>query len=125
MEITKRYANEDWTREYTWIKHGDTLYIANSTYDEKDIVKQAGLRWHPILRVWWTNDINRAAKLSEYADTACSDELESVRKQRFESTQASRAVDTSVELSHPDGIDYFGFQRAGIVFCLRVFGVLK
>lgn len=46
-------------------------------------------------------------------------------KREFERAQeASRATDVDVEIPKPDGLDYLPFQRAGIVYALRVFGEL-
>jgi SWI/SNF-related matrix-associated actin-dependent regulator of chromatin subfamily A-like protein 1 len=116
MKITKRFVEERWNELYSWLKFGDTLYIAVSSYEEKDQVKQAGFRWQPDFKLWWTNDINRAAKLSEYADPSCKDELDAVRKTNFQSLQDSRAPNADFKVPCPEGLTYRPYQLAGIKY---------
>jgi len=37
-------------------------YIAESQYIEKDILKEAGFRWDPADKVWWTNSLDIASR---------------------------------------------------------------
>lgn len=41
---------------------------------------------------------------------------------REETMEASRATDADVTIPCPDGIDYLPYQRAGIVFALKLWG---
>ena len=43
-------------------------YILQCAFSEKDIPKNAGMRWHPADRVWATTDSAIAEKLLQYAD---------------------------------------------------------
>lgn len=122
MNITTRISDKGWTLTNRWLKLGTRLYIAVSTFAEKDMAKGAGFRWNPDKRVWWTNDANNAAKLSEWADVTCKEELDQIRKRNFASTIASKATTTDRDIPHPEGLDYYPFQKAGVAFCLNVFG---
>jgi hypothetical protein len=42
-----------------------------------------------------------------------------------ESCGASRALDSDIEIPAPAGLEYLPFQRAGIAYALRKFGVIK
>ena len=47
----------------------DEIFVANSQYHEKDIVKEAGgFRWHPTKKHWWTKFIDGPLNLIEYLD---------------------------------------------------------
>ena len=122
MQITKRYVDDRMSQSVgSWLKVGDIIYVAISNFSEKDTVKSAGFRWFPDSKIWWTNDPSRAAKLSEWADPSCRDELDERRKKNFESVTMSRASTTERVFPKPDGLDYYPFQKAGIQFCLNVF----
>jgi SWI/SNF-related matrix-associated actin-dependent regulator 1 of chromatin subfamily A len=99
-------------------------YIACSTYNEREIPKAAGFRWDPEAREWWTPDPSRAAKLVQYADDSCRDELLATREESAKREQASRATDVDIDIPRPAGLEYFPFQRAGIAYALRVPNVL-
>ena len=121
MQITRRMVNSDWLREFPWLQGRSYVYVALCSFTEKDTVKGAGFRWSPIFHIWWTPELDNAAKLSEWADSTCREELEERRSQNFKSLTASRAASTDREFPHPEGYDYYPFQKAGIAFCLDVF----
>lgn len=106
------------------------IFVAQSSFTEKDIVKAAGFRWHgyecksncPACKkglehkIWWTDDAEKAAKLIEYADESTKQRLEKIAKQLDETLIASRATDLNIEIPAPDGLAYMPFQKAGIAF---------
>jgi len=38
---------------------------------------------------------------------------------------ASRAVDADIDIPAPAGLSYLPFQKAGVLYCLRIFGDVK
>jgi SWI/SNF-related matrix-associated actin-dependent regulator 1 of chromatin subfamily A len=103
------------------------VFVAESSYAEKDIPKAAGLRWHGgdcrphcpacaagLGRVWWTDDRVRAARLIEYADPDTRALLGEVQAAQA----ASRATDAAVTVATPEGLAHYPFQRAGIAYAL-------
>lgn len=44
-------------------------------------------------------------------------------KRRAEAIKASVATDADIEIPCPDGFEYLGYQRAGVVFMLNRFGI--
>jgi len=94
------------------------LYIWQGDYLTKDIPKNAGLRWNPEKKVWWTKSIDVAAKLLEYADDSCAKELSAYLTQKVDNIKASRAEDADIDLPVPEGLEYRPFQRAGIKYAL-------
>lgn len=106
------------------------VFVAHSSFTEKEIVKNAGFLWHgyeckkncPACKkglehkVWWTDDAEKAAKLIDYADFPTKERLESIAKELSETQIASRAVDLDIEIPVPDGLSYMPFQKAGIAF---------
>ena len=93
-----------------------TQFIADSTFQEKDILKAARWRWNPDIKKWWTDDVAKAAKLVEFADEDTKDELEAIAKERIEKLNASSAKDAKISVPAPKGLEYMPFQRAGIAF---------
>ena len=58
------------------IKKSENRWVAESTYQEKDILKAARWRWNPDIKKWWTDDRDKAAKLIEFADADAQGELQ-------------------------------------------------
>jgi SWI/SNF-related matrix-associated actin-dependent regulator 1 of chromatin subfamily A len=96
-------------------REGDR-FIAISTFAEKDIPKSAGFRWDRELKAWCTGDRLVAAKLADYADDTCREELAAAATERTEALAASRAVDADIDVPCPEGLEYRPYQRAGIAF---------
>lgn len=108
----------------------DGIFIAISTYEERQILKEAGFLFHPGLveckagpqtcpackaklgRGWWTKRSEVAVRLSRRTDPKATDQLST----HIKAVQASRAMDADFDVPVPDGISYFGFQKAGIFF---------
>jgi hypothetical protein len=81
------------------IKQGPN-WIAASSYDERHLPKDARFRWDPAKRHWWTDKVEIAAKLAEYATDDVRDELTAhftartaEKAEKAENVTASRAVD--------------------------------
>lgn len=113
-------GNKEWAY---WVKMGDTVYYCQSSFEEKDIPKQAGFSWHRNgKKVWWTNDKNKAAKLADYAvSLELREDLMQLKHQQNVSFESSKAATADIEIPHNEGMDYFPFQRAGILYCLQKF----
>lgn len=94
----------------------DGNYIAESTFEEREVPKAAGFRWSPDRRCWWTADKSRAAKLVRYADDTLRAELEGIEAERQATIAASAATDADMAIPCPEGLSYLPFQRAGIAF---------
>lgn len=103
------------------------------TYDNKETLKQCGFKfdWEkPKDQQRWycLGATQRLAGLRTLAPTispeakAKFDEFESARVANIE---ASRATDADTDIPCPTGLSYLPYQKAGIVFALRVFGDLK
>ena len=98
-------------------------YILQCAFSEKDIPKNAGMRWHPADRVWATTDSAIAEKFACYADENVKAGIVAAKKVVEQKVEESRAIDSDVIIPTPAGLEYMPFHRAGIVSCLRHFGV--
>lgn len=121
------------------------VFQLQSTYEERQAPQLAGFFWHggkckepngPYkqaweckackaglpLKVWWTADKSRAARLAPYADDAAKAAL----AETLASLEASRAVATEAQLDLPlpKGRELLGFQKAGIQYCIAHNNVL-
>ncbi len=102
------------------------VFVADSTFAEKDTVKAAGFWWHGggcrpgcqgcaaklPLKVWWTPKQPSAARLLEYCDEAAKQALAG----HVAKVEASKATDADVEIPAPAGLSYLPYQRAGIAY---------
>lgn len=101
-------------------------FVARCSYEQKDIVKAAGFRWDRDGRVWFTNDPAAAAQFSDAgAAQRIMQHLADQQAERADAVVASRANDADIDIPCPEGLAYLPYQRAGIVFALKLFGVLK
>lgn len=68
-------------------------------------------------RLWYTADPFYALKLIKYAvDDDVKDQLLEFRHEMRRRLKLSRAMDADIEIPVPDGLNYYGFQRAGIAY---------
>ena len=98
------------------IKKSENRWVAESTYQEKDILKAARWRWNPDIKKWWTDDRDKAARLIEFADADAQGELQKIAEERVAKLNASSATDADIAVPAPEGLEYMPFQRAGIAF---------
>ena len=96
----------------------NNIWTFEGTFHEKQVPKEAGFRWNPDEKCWWTDDINKAALLHAIADDAAKSELEAVRGHQEASFEASRATDATLDIPAPEGLSYMPFQRAGVAYAL-------
>ena len=104
-------------------KLGDK-YVWTGGYDTRDLPKQAGFRWSPEERRWWTTFKDSAARLSQYAGSELKADLESYSANKTKSLNESRAATADIDLPRPDGQEYLPFQKAGIQYALQRKNVL-
>lgn len=93
----------------------DNWYVWQGGYETKDIPKAAKFRWNADKKRWETNILEYALNLREYAEEPLRSELEGYLK-RYED---SAATDADVNIPAPDGLSYFGYQRAGIAYAMN------
>lgn len=117
MVLTKIPGDSTWA---PWVNDSSNIYILESEFDERHIPKEAKFRWHGYkYRKWWTDSIDVASKLAEYADHTCREELLSIKYQREQSFELSKKASIDREFKAPDGLKYFPFQNAGIQYMLN------
>lgn len=99
-----------------WMFHCDVL--------QNDPARAAGFRWNKALQAWETSDPSAALRLKGFASPVIAAELESLHQQREAARLASRATDADIDLPRPEGLNYLGYQKAGIAYGLNKPGVL-
>lgn len=100
------------------------VWIWEGGYETKNMPKAAGLRWNPEGKYWWTQYIDSASKLVEYAEGDAKVELQTYLNEKSASIAQSKAADTVSEIPAPDGLKYLPFQKAGIEYALNHQNVL-
>jgi len=56
---------------------GSSFWACETHISERHVPKAAGFKWSG--KFWWTDEIKKAAKLKEFADASCKDELDTVK----------------------------------------------
>jgi SWI/SNF-related matrix-associated actin-dependent regulator 1 of chromatin subfamily A len=96
----------------------DDRFVARTSYDERTLPKQAGFRWDPAEKCWWTTDSSKAQALRDFADEETAETLARLAEIAQVSLEASRATDADIDIPAPEGKKYMPFQRAGIAYAL-------
>jgi SWI/SNF-related matrix-associated actin-dependent regulator 1 of chromatin subfamily A len=101
------------------IKLADGKYKAETTFEERSLPKQAGFRWNPEGKYWWTDKRENAARLANYADADVAAELAGLHQQQKEALAESRAADADIEIPIAEGESYLPYQRGGIGYAIK------
>ncbi len=96
------------------LSHTEEFFFCESTFAEKDIPKNAGFRWDPARRRWWTENSAKAEKLRQYADESALAALTQIE----EKIVASTATTTTFDPPCPEGQSFLPYQKAGIEYAL-------
>lgn len=106
------------------ITYSNNTFIWSGSYSEKDRPKEAGFKWHPGLKKWYTKNPLVGYNLIAEADLSARHALRGV----FQSHLYSNLIDSanglfSPRVPAPDGLSYLPFQEAGIwAACRRLKG---
>lgn len=69
--------------------------------------------------VWWTGASRIAMKVSEYADEAAQLAIGEAMAKRERILAESRAEDSDITVQVPEGLEPFGYQRAGLAYASK------
>lgn len=95
------------------------LFVANAIYDERFIPKQAGFRWDPAAKKWYTADVAKAKRLQPYCDQAALRALGVLAAKQEASVEASHAEVADIDVPCPPGLAFRPFQRAAVAYALQ------
>lgn len=105
-------------------KWGDK-WICFCTFAEKDVPKQAGFRWDPHARQWWTPSADIAMRIaSPEARAKWAADLKAELESKALRIEESRLASSDVVLPCREGMAYLPYQCAGIVAAAARPGVL-
>lgn len=100
-------------------------WVVTIPYQHRQHAKDAGFRWDPNQRHWYTMSAEIAARLSNpEVQAARRNEFVRAVEERKALIEESRAASADVDLPAPDGLSYLPFQRAGIATALKRGNVL-
>jgi SWI/SNF-related matrix-associated actin-dependent regulator 1 of chromatin subfamily A len=98
-------------------------WIARVSYEQRQLAKDAGFRWDPASRVWYTKDADVAAGLSDpEARARAAAAREEKARAEAEQITRSRAASSSITIPCPEGLAYLPYQIAGVEFALNQLG---
>lgn len=119
-----------------YLTYHDGTFIWIGKPENKDIPKSAGFRYAPAPKYyWWSRDFDVAVRIDRrYADAKAlaviGDRMVEHEGQpsappaaviNAEAIASSRATDADLAIPCPDGLEYMGFQRAGIAYAIERF----
>jgi SWI/SNF-related matrix-associated actin-dependent regulator 1 of chromatin subfamily A len=102
-------------------------FEAVTSYFERNIPKDAGWRWDPVRKRWYTSDEGTAKKLAQYARGDLGQRLgqtDAERQALADSQAAALPEDALFDVPVPSGLDYLPYQKAGIFYALQRRGTL-
>ncbi len=91
------------------------------TYEERLIPKNAGWKWDPDKRVWYTTILDYASKLKGYFDEKAAQQYNLLLEEKNHKLELSSVTSSDFAVPAPTGYDYFPFQKAGVHFVTEVF----
>ena len=106
------------------LKENNGKFLWLGGFDTKHLPKEAGFRWDPDRKVWWTQFIDNASKLLNYATPELKEKLQKHLENKSESIIASKAATAEIDPPVPAGLQYLPFQKAGISYALKHTNVL-
>lgn len=92
------------------------IFVAISTFEEKDLLKFAGFWWDSKLKRWWTNDVNKALQLKDFFDYRANNYIQQIEERKKKSLEDSSRTTSDFQVPLPSGIEFYPFQRAGVEF---------
>lgn len=98
------------------IKFDGKKWFALSSYDERHIPKNAGMRWDSVLRHWWTADTSVVRELEGYWAEGVAETVTAAESLKTKKIELSYANDSTLDIPRPVGLEYMGFQKAGIAY---------
>jgi SWI/SNF-related matrix-associated actin-dependent regulator 1 of chromatin subfamily A len=97
----------------------DSIYWWYGDYYDRLLPKQAGFKWSPEKKQWWTKDHQKALILKKYADIETAARIDEEIAKLQAAVDASLALDADLHIPVPEGLEYRPYQKAGIAYALR------
>ena len=125
LHRTTSGPNAEWA---PWIKDGEEVFYCTSSYGDpaNEQPRSAGFSFHGRKvsgewkgkKLWYTADRDKAAKLADFAPLGLDwvEDLKARKERLFKSLVGSRQSVGYADFPHPEGYDYFPFQKAGIEY---------
>lgn len=95
----------------------ENRFVFMCRFEERSLAKDAGFHWDDGAKCWLTQVYAKARDLERFAD----DRAKAAFYAASQRLAASRAVAIDAAIPCPDGLEYLPYQKAGIVFALRIF----
>lgn len=100
------------------------VFFTVTVYEERLIPRTAGFKWDPNQKVWFSADLTKVEAMVPYMDGAVKTIFQELKAKHDEELRASSAVDADLDLPRPEGLEYRGYQKAGIAYGLARDAVL-
>ena len=97
----------------------DGRFVALSTFEEKDMLKNAGFYWDPKMKRWWTNDVEKAMLLNNFFDQSTWEYLVRLEERKQQEMIESSKIFSDFHVPFPDGVSLYPYQRAGVEFLMK------
>lgn len=94
------------------LTHRDGIFYARVTFDERHRPREAGFRWNPVEKIWFTENVNAAAKLRDHAKPCALKAIDSFKIQKLPTP-----IIEKLNL-HPVELKPHRFQMDALLFAL-------
>lgn len=98
---------------------GKNYYVCICDYEHRSIPKSAGFWFMRSEMKWVSQDPECAVRLKDYASDATKIKIQNDYEKKMKNIECSKLVDVDLELPKPEGLDYLGFQKAGIKYAIE------
>lgn len=91
-------------------------FIFDCTYHQKDIAKEAGCKWDPKAKQWWTTEVFTISMLTGYHAPDLQKHIDNLKKQKASAIEGSYAANKDIDIPAPLDLHYLPYQKAGIYY---------
>lgn len=93
-------------------------FVGFCTFDERQILKDAGFRWNPHKKYWTTASLKTAQSVEADWTQRALQHIDFLAEVAEMSTEMSWRDDTDFTPPSPPGKEYMGYQKAGVEYSL-------
>lgn len=104
----------------------ERIYVAQITYDQRELFKKAGWRWSSLHKKWFTSDRKLVEPFLAFLDPSAREQEKLWQEKIGQHVELSKKLDLDVEkdFTCPEGQKYDGYQKVAIEYSLSRKNVL-
>lgn len=96
--------------------HNNNRFELQCNYDQRHIAKNAGCLWDNKYKTWWADNPKAIKCLQQYWDIDIEQYLNALTDKTEQQIKLSYANNSNIDIPSPSGLNYLGYQKAGIEY---------